>query len=180
MRDIMFIWKYIDIPIKDIQKVQAEYKSAIPKNEIFYQTVNIKIKKFMGLRIEKAILIQVRPEKKDSNIYPNGYSTLDIHKDNLIGIGGELAINIPLENCENSITSFWKTDKPQIKKFTTHAMLYYGYPNDTHFEKIDEFKLTQPVIFNTQIPHSVINPTDKWRRAISLRFIEDPWHLTKL
>jgi len=178
----MFIWKYIDIPIDLVEEIKQEYKSAIPKNEIFYQTVNIKIKKFMGLRIEKSILIQVKPEnqKQYSNIYTVGYSTLDIHKDNLIGTGGELAINIPLENCENSITSFWKTDKPQIKKFTTHVHMYYGYPNDAHCEKIDEFKLTQPVIFNTQIPHSVINPTDKWRRAISLRFIEDPWHLTKL
>jgi hypothetical protein len=35
-----------------------------------------------------------------------------------------------------------------------------------------------PIIFNTKKLHQVINPTDQWRFAISIRFQGDPWHLT--
>lgn len=35
-----------------------------------------------------------------------------------------------------------------------------------------------PIIFNTKKLHQVINPTDQWRFAISIRFREDPWHIT--
>ena len=173
MRDIMFIWKYIDIPIDLVEEIKQEYKLGMTKNEFFLQDVNIKMKKFMGLEIESPALIQVRPNfLKHLNIHTDEYNTSTINQP-------MLAINIPLENCENSTTAFWKSNKKPIRKSTPNSFTYDQYFSK-HCEKIDEFKLTQPVIFNTQIPHSVINPTNKWRRAISLRFIEDPWHLTKL
>ena len=164
----MFIWKHVDIPPDLIQQIQEEFKSAIPKNETFFQIVNLKIQEFMGLEIQQAVLIQVRP---------NCLNSVNIHKDEVRPNNCVLALNFPWENCEDSSTIFWKTDQPAVKKFTHNGFPYDHY-DIKYCEKISEFKLTQPVIFNTRILHSVINPTDKWRRAISLRFNKDPWNLT--
>ncbi len=47
------------------------------------------------------------------------------------------------------------------------------------FDLHSKFQLENgPIIFNTKKLHQVINPTDQWRLAISIRFQEDPWHIT--
>lgn len=162
----MFYWKYYDIPEKDLEDIKNIYRKHLPNNEEFFQVVNIPIKTFMDLRISRAVLIQVAPQAEGrihTDYRPEGYS---------------LALNIPLENCDHSVTSMWSTENQitEIRYTTNNSPYHYYDPNLCR--KITEFRLTKPVLFDTSVPHSVDNTSDKWRRAISLRFEPDPWHLT--
>ena len=162
----MFYWKYYDIPEKDLNDIKSIYREHLPDNTEFFQVVDIPVKTFLNLKISRAVLIQVAPQA-DGRIHtdyrPEGYS---------------LALNIPLENCDHSITSMWSTENQNTEiRYTTNNSPYHYYNTDL-CKKITEFCLIRPVLFDTSIPHSVDNKSDKWRRAISLRFEPDPWHLT--
>jgi|LauGreDrversion4_2_1035121.scaffolds.fasta_scaffold36689_5 hypothetical protein len=162
----MFYWKYQDIPEDEITMIQQQYKKILPNNCEFFQVVPLDIKTFMGLKISRAVLIQVEPNAKGrihTDFRPEGYS---------------LALNIPLENCENSITTMWDAAAEVVEiRYTTNNSPYHYY-NPNLCKKITEFSLTKPVLFDTSVPHAVDNYSDKWRKAISLRFEPDPWHLT--
>jgi hypothetical protein len=161
----MFYWKYQDIPKDEIVRLQELYKKVLPNNSEFFQVIPLEIKTFMGLKISRPVLIQVEPNARGrihTDFRPEGYS---------------LALNIPLENCDNSITSLWNAPSEVVEiRYTTNQSPYHYYdPNLC--KKITEFSLTKPVLFDTSVPHSVDNFSDQWRRAISLRFEPDPWHL---
>jgi hypothetical protein len=162
----MFYWKYQDIPEDEIAMIQEKYRKILPNNCEFFQVVPLDIKTFMGLKISRAVLIQVEPNAKGrihTDFRPEGYS---------------LALNIPLENCENSITTMWDAAAEVVEiRYTTNNSPYHYY-NPNLCKKITEFSLTKPVLFDTSVPHAVDNYSDNWRRAISLRFEPDPWHLT--
>jgi hypothetical protein len=162
----MFYWKYQDIPKDEIAMIQEKYRKILPNNCEFFQVVPLDIKTFMGLKISRAVLIQVEPNAKGrihTDFRPEGYS---------------LALNIPLENCENSITTMWDAAAEVVEiRYTTNNSPYHYY-NPNLCKKITEFSLTKPVLFDTSVPHAVDNYSDNWRRAISLRFEPDPWHLT--
>ena len=161
----VFYWKYQPIPDTELEIIKNIYRENLPSNSEFFQVVNIPIKTFMNLKISRAVLIQVEPNAKGrihTDYRPEGFS---------------LALNIPLENCENSVTSMWDTtDQITEIRYTTNNSPYHYY-DPVLCKKITEFQLTSPILFDTSIPHSVDNLSDKWRRAISLRFEPDPWHL---
>jgi hypothetical protein len=162
----MFYWKYQDIPEDEIAMIQKKYRKILPDNCEFFQVVPLDIKTFMGLKISRAVLIQVEPNAKGrihTDFRPEGYS---------------LALNIPLENCENSITTMWDAAAEVVEiQYTTNNSPYHYY-NPNLCKKITEFSLTKPVLFDTSVPHAVDNYSNNWRKAISLRFEPDPWHLT--
>jgi hypothetical protein len=162
----MFYWKYQDVPNNEILRLQELYKKVLPNNSEFFQIVPLEIKMFMGLKISRPVLIQVEPNARGrihTDFRPEGYS---------------LALNIPLENCDNSVTSLWEAPSELVEiRYTTNRSPYHYY-NPNLCKKITEFSLTKPVLFDTSIPHSVDNFSDQWRRAISLRFEPDPWYLT--
>ena len=166
----MFIWKYIDIPQSVIESLQQEFLSRLPNNELFFQYIKIDTKEILGLKLGPTVLIQMRPMGGMNNEY--------IHTDAIPSHKSSLALNIPLENCAESITSFWKSDKPAEERQTPQGTPY-KYLNAEDCEKIAELKFIKPFIFDTSIPHSVMNPQNVWRRGISLRFEDDPSHLIK-
>jgi hypothetical protein len=120
----------------------------------------------MGMSIFRAVLINAQPR-----------SVGMIHKDYRPVDNNVLAINIPLINCDEATTYFWDTTEDVNKvDYTSSGSPYIGF-SPASCTKIDEFVLTKPAIFRTDIPHSVNNTTFKNRLAISLRFVKDPWHL---
>ena len=125
---------------------------------------------FLNVEIAQAVLIQMPPM--------GGIRDDGIHKDMNLTNKSTLAINIPLENCEGSITKFWKSDKPESIHYTPNGHLYRSF-KAVDCEQISEVKLIKPFIFDTNILHSVSNPQNVWRRAISIRFKKDIWHLVK-
>ena len=160
----MFLWKYVDIDPKEIKNIQDQYRKVLPNNDHFFQVIDLEITEFLGLEIQRPVLIQVAP-----------YAIGRIHTD-FRPQGEQLALNIPLDNCENSVTQLWKSGYEPPVQFTDNGQPY-RYFDPTLCEKISEFVLTTPVIFRTDLPHSVSNSGSNIRRAISIRFKEDPWHL---
>lgn len=159
-----FIWRYIDIDPTEVAVIRAEYQRALPRNDLFYQKVSINLDSFLNRKLAQSVLIQVAPQ--------TGLNCENIHRDYMY-YPDCLAINIPLENCDSSVTKFWRTSqKPQLVRTPNgHTYSYYA-AQDCEF--VTEFCLNQPVLFNTSQLHNVVNPTDQWRLAISLRFQENP------
>ena len=162
----MFVWQYVDLDPMEVDRIKKIYLEALPVSRLFYQTLELGIEEFMGRPIFKTVII---------NVMPN--SVGKIHKDFRPHDNNVLAINIPLLNCDNAITEFWDTDEDRnLIQYTQGGSPYIGF-NHTRCKKINEFKLTHPVVFRTDIPHSVNNYSNDARLAISLRLVTDPWDL---
>jgi hypothetical protein len=162
----MFFWKYVDIDSNAVAQLQKIYRMRLPNNDHFFQTLNLPIQKFLGLEVQRFVLIQVAPNAKGrihTDFRPNEY-------------GDQLALQIPLDNCEDSVTDMWESEYDPPVQYTDNGQPYRFF-DPTRCKKVTEFKLTQPLIFRTDVPHSANNMGNKIRRAISVRFKEDPWHL---
>jgi hypothetical protein len=161
-----FIWKYINVNTDSVLELQDRYTNALPTNEHFFQPLNLGIDKFLGLEVQRFVLIQLAPGavgRIHTDWRPNNY-------------GNQLALQIPLHNCDMSVTSFWSSDYTPPTMYTDNGQPYNSY-DATRCSKISEFQLTSPLIFRTDIPHSASNNSTMIRRAISIRFKQDPWHL---
>jgi hypothetical protein len=168
MNDIreQFLWKYIDIDQTLIEDLKSLYLRNLPANDDFFQTIDLSIDKFLDIEVQRFVLIQVAPlaiGRIHTDWRPSNY-------------GDSLALNIPLYNCEESITTLWKSEYDPPVQYTSNGQPYRFF-EPSKCKKISEFTLTKPILFRTDVPHSVNNKSDKVRRAISIRFKEDPWHL---
>lgn len=165
-----FYWKPIEMAAEEVNFLVSESYKVLPDNTDFFQVIKLPVKKVLDLNVYFFGLIQVE-----------GNSPGTIHTDyrhSHMKVGFQLALNIPLENCENSTTSFWKSDYEPPFQILDNGSPYNIFDQD-RCKKITEFNLTQPTLLRIDIPHCVANPTDKIRKALSVRFIKDPWHLTK-
>jgi hypothetical protein len=163
-----FTWKYIDIDNELVDEIKDIYLKKLKTNlqdYEFFQILPIKIPNVLdqkvigaGLAVSKGNCIQK-------------YS----HKDPMPPGTSFHALNIPLKNCENSQTNLYK-----IKKGKSVLYSNYGRPTPgadlAEIAKINDcdviasYTLDRPLIFNTQILHSVHNFSSETRLAISLRF----------
>ncbi len=161
-----FYWQYINVPQKDIEYIQKKYLKLLPNNDHFFQQLDLDVTEFLGLEVQRFVLIQVSPKaigRIHTDYRPNNY-------------GHQLAIQIPLINCEQTTTVIWSSDYTPPLQYTSNGQPY-NYYDPSRCKKITEFKLTQPVLWRTDLPHSVNNPTGAVRKAISIRFKQDPWNL---
>jgi len=168
----MFIWKYIDLPANDVEDLKLRYlesKASWKSTHYFFQSLDLGIKEFMGRPVFKTVLIMASPNLVGK-----------IHVDHRPHDNNTLAINIPLINCESSVTEFWKSNEVSSEvEYTLSGSPYLSCGDRTTCTKIDEYQLVRPVLFNTSIPHSVNNYSSKPRMAISLRLEQDPWDLVE-
>ena len=90
----------------------------------------------------------------------------------------DLALNIGIQTFGTHTNMYSiQTGKPYTVTMPTgNTLTKY---DQCVFDLHSEYQLeNSPIIFNTKKLHQVINPTDQWRLAISIRFQEDPWHIT--
>jgi len=161
-----FLWKYIDIDLDVINEITSLYLKSLPLNNHFFQPLSLGIQNFLDLEVKRFVLIQVEP-----------FAIGRIHTDfRPAEFGDCLAINIPLQNCENSVTEIWKCNCDSPVRYTSNGQPYRYFDKENCI-KISEFFLNKPVLFRTDLPHSVSNKSNKTRRAMSIRFKDDPWHL---
>ena len=73
------------------------------------------------------------------------------------------AINIPVQNTENTDTVFYTGD--QMESEYVHACVYHLIKSP--ITETFKFSLSGPTLINNTVPHSVINNTDKERIIIS-------------
>jgi hypothetical protein len=172
-----FYYKYVDIQnYEDIVAEMSPYISNYIKGfklgfhhiacdkvldncHLFRQWIN---DNKLQLRVAGIIIV---PPKTDNHTHIDY-----IHSDY-----SRLALNFEIENCRIPKTKLYHTDAKPVIAYTPSKIEYWKYPEDAKFTEIAQFDLSQPVLFNTQIPHQVCNSNSYRRRvSISFRFYQDP------
>ena len=74
-------------------------------------------------------------------------------------------LNIPLANCENTITTFYESMNLHEYDISDHSAGKSGniIVIKNKLKEVFSFTMTTPVLFNTSIPHSVMNHGEKER-----------------
>jgi hypothetical protein len=65
-------------------------------------------------------------------------------------------INVPIDNCENTETRFFQTTEEPVKIFQNNGVPLFQI-NPDKCVHVDQFYLTQPVLFRNTEPHQVIS-----------------------
>lgn len=91
-----------------------------------------------------------------------------------------LALNFPVEDCENSYTSLYRVDAGIPKVISLLNGLTHCLFDHCKLTEIGRFSLIdRAVLFNTKVPHRVFNLSNQNRKAVSFRFVKDPWFLIR-
>jgi hypothetical protein len=82
-------------------------------------------------------------------------------------------INIPIYNCENSVTNFYSSNKSQSMNYLDNGVSYYKI-NRADCELVDTMTLTRPAVLHVQSLHQVVvNSPNTTRLAATVSFFED-------
>jgi hypothetical protein len=80
------------------------------------------------------------------------------------------AINIPLENCENSETLFYKIND-ETPKYCYYPNFYFcGGVDPNSVTEVARLVLDKPAVLRVNVPHGVYNPTTEMRNVATFRF----------
>jgi len=87
-------------------------------------------------------------------------------------------INLPVLNCENTETRFYKSDYPPVKRQQPDGINYW-YIDPVTCTHVDSFFLNEPVIFKVNEPHQVIGEsvTTIPRVSCTIGFTQEIIHL---
>jgi hypothetical protein len=99
-------------------------------------------------------------------------SSLPIHKDFGPIEKTIYSLNLPLYNCDKSYNILYKLKENAKSKKKSDKNDDYEYLKykERDLEEVVRFYLTRAVIFNTQMPHTAINPTNEPRIMLTMRF----------
>jgi hypothetical protein len=151
-------YQYVDMPnLEEISKKVLEKIPDFHKDNSAYKSYD---KKFFG---EIEILKESVEKLK-----------LPIHIDYGPVEKTKYSLNIPVYNCEKTYTVFYKIKEgAQLEKKSAGINYYNGY-KESDVEEIDRIYLNKAAFFNTQVPHSAINPTNEPRIILTMRS-DKPW-----
>lgn len=88
------------------------------------------------------------------------------------------AINIPLENCEGSLTLFYKLIDPS-QDDVFYPTYNCGGHAPSNVQEAFRFELDRPAVLRINVPHAVHNPHEEPRTVATFRFNEDIEYLLK-
>ena len=162
--------------ISNIEQINEEIKSYDTNRE---PTVGFAL-------VDNTIVLTALPTLNkwftDCNMIVDRIAVLIIKSNNIqmphvdLGIQS-LAINFPLQHCNDTWTRFFKNTGTLVKKFTPDTKVPYLAYIDDNMQEDTRYELTGPTLINIKKPHSVINRTNFNRSCISFRFKKDPWFL---
>ena len=159
-----FTWKYIDLDNDLVEEIKDIYTANLKKDlsdYAFFQVLPLSLPRIMG-EIPYAGLVYS----------PGNHTSKYSHKDPMPDDTCVFALNIPLINCENSLTSLYKSRRNPLYSLYGGRVTEIAKISDC--DTITSYCLTQPIMFNTQILHAVDNFSPDPRVAISLRFEKNP------
>lgn len=89
-----------------------------------------------------------------------------------------LALNFPIQNCDNSYTEFYKIpENSLIITKQNGEVLSKSIVSNSFGECVAKYHLKNAVLINTHQPHKVVCLNPNHRICLSFRFTKDPWHL---
>ena len=167
-KPLPFTWNYFDLDNELVDEIKDIYLKNLKTNlqdYEFFQLLKIKIPNIKNQKVVGAGLVV----SKGNSIQKY------CHKDTIDPNASPYALNIPLKNCETSETNLYNVRKKKSVLYT----LYGNSGKDSNLTEIAKisdcdiiatYTLDRPIIFNTQVLHSVNNLSTEPRLAISLRF----------
>ena len=171
-----FTWKHIELDdqlVEEIRQISLDKLKTITDN-YFAQHLDLDFPFLIkGRKIVSPLLIYC----------PGNFKSPYCHKDPIdeIHYSSTYALNIPLINCGNSKTTFYKDRKPLFissKYATENTRIKYDAVVEMQSiykaKEISSYVLDRPTLLNTQVFHNVINYSSEPRFAISLRFDKNP------
>ena len=174
-------YKLIDLP--DIEKIADIVYKRLP---IEYRTRTL----FQSLPLEvfgpfETLFQSINTFKTKEDIVNiaivscKSHSRSPVHVDT-IADGHVSAINFPIYNCKDTYTCFYKilNNAEPRTAVQEHGDPYLDY-DLKDLEEIDRLYLHKAAVFNTQVPHGIINETDETRIILSVRF-NTPIDMSKL
>lgn len=90
----------------------------------------------------------------------------------------DYAINIPMENCEGSLTLWYEFNREQDRNCYYPHYDCGGHKQDA-VDEVFRFELTQPAVLKIGSPHGVYNPHKERRSVATFRFYNDISYLIK-
>ena len=85
---------------------------------------------------------------------------------------GRCRINIPILNCDNTETHFFKCNtSPKAERFPCGGLFYRV--DEAECTYVDHFSLTQAVFFKTYEPHKVVSHHDRVRISCTMELREN-------
>ena len=159
--DETFRWKYIDLDSELVEEIKSIALNNLPSNGRHFQLLDIKMPDILGIPVVCTRLIYTPP------LFSNSYA----HKDPLRN--SAWVVNIPLVNCENSVTTLYESIPGKSVK-TINGTTPMEILDISKTKAIDSYVLNKPVLLNTRIFHAINNFSDEQRLVISLQFKTNP------
>ena len=139
---------FTDLDVKDVIKNIRSVREFLARH-------NLVAKRFM--------IIMVPPDNQTQNLH---FDRLEPY----------VRILWPIRNCQSSTTKFFNSDPAKARiEYLENKIPYYVPGDFLTSSKIDQFKLTQPLVFDSSVAHSVHTTSDvtKTRISFSIGFEEN-------
>jgi len=167
------LYKILNIP--NIDQIKKELNDVIQKDRFGFNPGNTDlIKEKCPTLTEYLRKVNLLDRWKDTGVVVLSNGSLKIHTDS-VDLRRVYALNIPVSNCENSYTMWYKVKegaKPIINRYGESKKMVYSFQySPESVEEIDRMESNNPAFVNVKIPHSGFNNTDSLRCLISIRFI---------
>lgn len=165
---------YKTLDISNLDQIKKELDNVVEKNILGFRAGDTNlIKESCPSLTDYLQKINLLDRWKDTGVVVLNNSSLKVHSDS-INSSRVYALNIPICNCENSYTIWYKVKdgvKPIIDKYGEPKKMVYSfqYPLEG-VEEIDRMESSNPAFVNVKVPHSGISFSDSPRCLISLRF----------
>jgi hypothetical protein len=175
------LFRTIDDLEKDVNKKWHCYfpnqiKEELPEVFDTFKSMNLNIRQMIYFtNTQNELLMTDNMNKKCMFIHTDREDALDAKYETniplLTNFSPGNALNIPLENCEESLTLFYKA-------FDQNKNVFYPWYNcgghaHSEVKEIDRFELCKPAILRINVPHAVHNPHIEPRVVATFRFYEN-------
>jgi hypothetical protein len=168
--------------MKYYQYLDLDYNTACDKLKLYALKNKSKINNFWNV-LDTPKILEIIPEVQymfdplNINVKhisliksANTNTSIGIHRDYTTC---KVRINLPIMNCEGSITNFYKSTSDSKKDFLTNGIPYYQI-NLLDCELADSMCLNKPAALRIQEPHQVIaNKQFLPRVSCTIEFYED-------
>ena len=166
-------YHYIDLPyLEDISRIILKHMPPQFFKETLFSVMPSEV--FQECTPLIAAIETIRPWCETAEIAiisVNNIMPMPIHTDTIIDTAW--ALNIPIQNCVETYTSFYRLLDNQIPEILSHEKTYgstYANYRMDQVEEIDRLYLHRPAFFNTQVPHRAFNFSEETRLILSIRF----------
>jgi hypothetical protein len=166
---------YTILNIPNIDKIKKELNEIVSKDITGFSAVDTEIIKSQCFELNNFLKsINLLDRWKDTGIVVLNNSSLVVHSDSIVP-WRIYALNIPIYNCENSYTIWYKVKNgahPTVNEYGEPNRKVYSFQyNSEDVEEIDRMESSNAAFVNVKVPHSGISMTNSVRCLISLRFV---------